>query len=256
MSDRSPRVVVVIPTYNERENIRHIVGRVRAAEPAVDVLIVDSASPDGTGVLAAELADADPRVHVIHLTTKEGLGPAYTAGFGWALERGYSVLVEMDADGSHQPEQLGRILAAIDTADVVIGSRWVPDASVRNWPRRREILSRAGNAYIRMLLGLGVRDVTAGFRAYRAAVLRSIDLSDIDSRGYCFQVDLARRAVRAGWRVTEVPIDFIERTVGTSKMSADIVRESLVRVTAWGLGDRANQVLQWARARRARGRDR
>lgn len=246
MPDRSPRTVVIIPTYNELGNLRQIVGRVREAQPDVDVLVVDDASPDGTGDLADELAAADPQVHAVHGDSKCGLGDAYLAGFTWALDRGYDVLVEMDADGSHQPEQLGRLLGAIESADLVIGSRWVPGGSVENWPLRREVLSRTGNAYIRLALGLGLRDATAGFRAYRAEALRQIGLDEVESAGFCFQTDLSRRAVRAGLRVIEVPIDFIEREVGESKMSPRIMRESLARVTAWGLADRSGQLRGWS----------
>lgn len=247
MDDRHDRCIVIIPTYNESENIRPIVDRLRAAQPGVDVLIVDDNSPDGTGDIADDLARADSQIHVLHREGKGGLGVAYIAGFRWALERRYDVLVEMDADGSHQPEQLGRLLGAISSADAVIGSRWVPGGSITNWPRSRELLSRGGNLYIRALLGLPLRDVTAGFRAYRADALRTIGLEDVESAGYCFQTDLTRRAVRAGLTVIEVPIDFIERERGDSKMSNDIMKESLSKVTRWGVGDRARQ-LRSARA--------
>lgn len=246
MAERSPRTVVIIPTFNEVGNIRQIVGRVRAAQPQLDVLIVDDASPDGTGDAADELAAGDEQIYVLHGDAKCGLGDAYLAGFRWALDRDYEILVEMDADGSHQPEQLGRLLGAIESADLVIGSRWVPGGSVENWPRHRELLSRTGNAYIRLMLGLGVRDATAGFRAYRAEALHKIGLDEVASEGYCFQTDLSRRAVRAGLRVIEVPIDFIEREVGESKMNAKIMRESLARVTGWGISDRARQLRQRA----------
>lgn len=243
------RCVVIMPTYNESESISDVVRRLRAAQPHVDVLIVDDNSPDRTGDIADELASHDMQVHVLHRTAKEGLGAAYIAGFEWALKRDYDVLIEMDADGSHQPEQLGRLLAGIGDADAVIGSRWVPGGSIQNWPRRRQLLSRGGNAYIRVALGLGLRDVTAGFRAYRAETLRRIDLEGVESHGYCFQVDLTRRVVRAGMKVVEVPIDFVERELGESKMSTDIMRESLTRVTQWALADRARQL------RRLIGRD-
>lgn len=236
------RCVVIIPTYNEADNIHDVVGRLRAAQPDVDVLVVDDNSPDGTGDIADELAATDDRIHVLHREGKEGLGVAYIAGFRWAMRRGYDVVVEMDADGSHQPEQLGRLLGVIESADVVIGSRWVPGGSIVNWPRSRELLSRGGNAYIRIVLGLGLRDVTAGFRAYRTDALRVIGLEGIESSGYCFQTDLSRRAVQAGLSVLEVPIDFIERERGESKMSKDIMSESLLRVTRWAIADRAGQV--------------
>ncbi|MBA9007949.1 MULTISPECIES: polyprenol monophosphomannose synthase [Thermomonospora] len=232
------RVLVIIPTYNERENLEPIVARVRAAVPAVDVLVVDDASPDGTGELADRLAAGDGQVHVLHRQGKEGLGAAYIAGFGWALDRGYDVLVEMDADGSHQPEELPALLTALVRADVVIGARYVPGGRVVNWPLKREALSRGANTYARLLLGVPLHDSTGGYRAYRASALHKIGLDGVDSRGYCFQIDLAYRAVRAGLRVAEVPITFIERERGNSKMSRDVMAEAMWRVTRWGVSDR------------------
>jgi len=228
-------VLVVIPTYEERLNIEGVVGRVRAAVPAANVLVVDDNSPDGTGLLADRLATGDTRVHVLHRLGKQGLGAAYLAGFGWGLVRGYRVLVEMDGDGSHQPEQLPALLTALDDADLVLGSRWVPGGSVVNWPRSRELLSRGGNTYVRVMLGLGLRDATGGFRAFRRETLDRLDLDNVASQGYCFQVDLARRTVAQGMRVREVPIEFVERELGVSKMSGSIVREALWRVSLWGL---------------------
>jgi dolichol-phosphate mannosyltransferase len=244
MTDREPvtRVVVLIPTYNERENLPGIVGRVRSSVPDVDVLVLDDGSPDGTGELADELAGTDPQVHVLHRSGKQGLGKAYLAGFEWALERGYDAMVEMDADGSHQPEQLPQLLAAIDHADVVIGSRWIRGGAVRNWPASRKVLSVGANLYTKVLLGMSVNDATAGFRVYRASALRTMGLTGVESQGYCFQVDLTLRAVRAGLRVVEVPITFVEREVGVSKMGKDIIREALVNVTRWGVEHRAGQV--------------
>jgi dolichol-phosphate mannosyltransferase len=236
------QVLVIIPTYNERENIEPIVERVVTANPAVNVLIVDDASPDGTGKLADAIADDDARVHVLHRAGKAGLGAAYIAGFDWALARDYDVIVEMDADGSHAPEQLPRLLAAVQQADVVLGSRWVPGGSVVNWPRRRKVLSVGGNVYTRLALGIELRDATGGYRAYRRSVLEAIDYARVASEGYCFQVDLARRALDAGYRVVEVPITFVERERGESKMSGAIVREAFWRVTRWGLTFRGNQV--------------
>ena len=203
--------------------------------PEAHALVVDDGSPDGTGKIADALAEADERVHVLHRTAKAGLGAAYVAGFDWGLEHDYDVLVEMDADGSHAPEQLPRLLAALDSADMVLGSRWVPGGAIVNWPRRREVLSRGGNLYVRMALGVDLRDATGGYRAYRREVLERIDYSAATSQGYCFQVDLAWRALRAGFRVVEVPITFAERERGESKMNAAIVREALTRVTGWGL---------------------
>ncbi len=228
------RVLVVVPTYNEVDNIRQITGRLRDAVPEAHLLIADDNSPDGTGAVADELATADEHVHVLHRPGKQGLGAAYIAGFDWALERGYDVVVEMDADGSHAPEELPRLLNALRNADLVLGSRWVPGGKVVNWPKRREVLSRGGTAYTRLALGLPVRDATGGYRAYRAEVLQKIDLAAVASQGYCFQIDLAVRTWRAGFRVVEVPITFAERERGQSKMSSHIVREALWRVTVWG----------------------
>ena len=236
------KIVVLIPTYNERENLPLIVSRLRMAVPAADVLVLDDSSPDGTGAVADQLAVEDGQVQVLHRAKKEGLGAAYLAGFAWALERGYDALVEMDADGSHQPEQLPSILAALADADVVLGSRWVHGGSVVNWPIRRKVLSLGGNIYSRLLLGMPIGDATGGYRAYRASALRGLDLHDVASAGYCFQVDLVWRAVRRGLSVTEVPITFVERAIGDSKMSKDIVRESLLRITMWGASYRLAQV--------------
>ncbi|WP_285693851.1 polyprenol monophosphomannose synthase [Actinomadura sp. NBRC 104412] len=236
------RVLVIIPTYNERDNIEGIVGRVRAAAPPVDVLIVDDASPDGTGELADGLAAADDHVKVLHRTGKEGLGPAYVAGFRWAAENGYDVMVEMDADGSHQPEELPRLLAALRDADLVIGARWIPGGKVENWPVTREALSRGANTYARLLLGMPLHDATGGFRAFRAATLEKIGLEGVDSRGYCFQIDLALRALREGLRVVEVPITFVDRVHGTSKMSGDVFAEAAWRVTRWGVENRLGRL--------------
>lgn len=227
------RVLVIIPTYNELENVGWIVPAVLAAAP-VDVLVADDNSPDGTGDRADEMAAADDRVHVLHRPGKQGLGAAYLAGFAWGLERGYDVLVEMDADGSHRPQDLPRLLAALADADLVLGSRWVPGGSVVNWPKSREVLSRGGNTYARRMLRIPLRDATGGFRAFRADALRAIDLDSVDSQGYIFQVDLAFRALDRGLRVVEVPIVFVEREHGVSKMSRAIVGEAMWRVTTWG----------------------
>jgi len=246
------RVLVVIPTYNERENLPLIVGRLRAAVPAAHVLVADDASPDGTGELADDLAAADDHVHVLHRAGKQGLGAAYLAGFAWALEHQYTVVVEMDADGSHQPEQLPAILARIDRgADVALGSRWVRGGRVVNWPKHREVLSRGGNTYTRFALGIPLRDATGGFRAFRDTALQKLQLDSVASQGYCFQVDLAWRAVRAGLRVEEEPIEFVERSLGTSKMSQAIVVEALWRVTQWGFRHRVDQVVGLVRRRQA-----
>ena len=241
------RVLVIIPTYNESENIDTIVGRLRQAVPAAEVLVADDNSPDGTGLMADALASRDPNVHVLHRLGKEGLGAAYLAGFQWGLERGYDVLVEMDADGSHQPEQLPKLLAALGpknarTADLVLGSRWVRGGRVVNWPRSREVLSRGGNLWTRIALGVPLRDATGGYRVFDRATLLGIGLDAVASAGYCFQVDLVWRAVKEGFRVVEVPITFVERQYGDSKMSQRIVVEALLRTTAWGARHRAEQV--------------
>ncbi|MGZ4469591.1 MAG: polyprenol monophosphomannose synthase [Nocardioidaceae bacterium] len=246
------RVLVVVPTYNERLNLERIVARVRATVPEVDLLVVDDGSPDGTGDLADKLAAEDGQVQVLHRQRKEGLGAAYVAGFRWGLDRGYDVLVEMDADGSHQPEQLPLLLAALtggEGADLVLGSRWVPGGRVVNWPTSRRLLSQGGNTYVRLALGFEVRDATGGFRAFRRATLEGLDLDDVASHGYCFQVDLAWRAARRGFTVVEVPITFVERELGSSKMTGGIVREALWRVTLWGAAHRAGQVRRLLRGR-------
>ncbi|WP_329215462.1 polyprenol monophosphomannose synthase [Streptomyces sp. NBC_01485] len=234
--------LVIIPTYNEAENIKGIVERVREAVPEAHVLVADDNSPDGTGKLADELAIGDDQVQVLHRKGKEGLGAAYLAGFRWGLENGYGVLIEMDADGSHQPEELPRLLTALKGADLVLGSRWVPGGRVVNWPKSREVISRGGSLYSRIALDLPLRDVTGGYRAFRRETLEGLGLKDVSSQGYCFQVDLARRAVRAGFHVVEVPITFVERELGDSKMSRDILVEALWRVTAWGVGERVNKI--------------
>ncbi|MGW6445681.1 polyprenol monophosphomannose synthase [Lentzea sp. NPDC055074] len=236
------QVLVVIPTYNERDNIGKIVKRLHTALPDVHVLVVDDGSPDGTGQLADEMAAADDRVHVMHRTEKAGLGAAYVAGFQWALDRNYGVICEMDADGSHAPEQLHRLLDALPKADLVLGSRWVPGGEVVNWPAQRKFLSLGGSLYSRLALGANIRDMTGGYRAFRADTLRKLNLASVASAGYCFQIDLLWRTIELGFRVREVPITFLEREFGESKMSGNIVREALIRVTKWGLRRRGNQV--------------
>lgn len=234
-------VLVIVPTYNERDNLEIIAGRLHTAVPSADLLVVDDNSPDGTGELADGLAAREDWVHVLHRTAKEGLGAAYLAGFAWARDKGYDVVVEMDADGSHAPEQLPRLLAALESADLVLGSRWVDGGEVKNWPRSRELLSRGGNAYTRVMLGLPLRDATGGYRAYRRSVLDPLLDGGVASQGYCFQVDLAWQVWRAGHRVVEIPITFVERERGESKMSRAIVAEALWRVTVWGLTSRRSR---------------
>ena len=243
MPDDHGRVLVIVPTYNERENLPLILDRISAANPDVHVLVVDDNSPDGTGAYADERAAVDERITVLHRTAKNGLGKAYIDGFGWGLERGYDVLVEMDADGSHAPEDLPRLLAATAIADLVIGSRYVAGGKVVNWPWHRELLSKCGNLYARLALGVGINDITAGYRAYKAEVLRTLPLDKVESAGYCFQVDLAWRTVEHGFLLVEVPITFTERAIGTSKMSSGIIIEALWKITQWGVKFRLSQVV-------------
>lgn len=230
--------IVIIPTYNEVAGLEAIVGRLRQSLPDVDLLIVDDASPDGTGELADRLAAGDPSIEVLHRAAKDGLGPAYVAGFAVALERGYQRIVEMDADGSHDPAELPAMLALAQEADLVIGSRWVPGGEIRNWPWIRQAISRLGNAYARWALRSQIRDITAGYRVFTADALRSVDLSGVASQGYCFQIELAWRLERAGKHIDEHPIVFVERATGRSKMHLGIVLEALLRVTLWGIADR------------------
>lgn len=234
--DAAPgRVVIVMPTYNERQNLEIMAGRIRESVPDADLLVVDDNSPDGTGDLADKVAERDPHVHVMHRTEKAGLGRAYVAGFTWALDQGYDLIVEMDADGSHRPEDLPRLLAVISEADAVIGSRYVPGGTVVNWPASRQLLSKGANFYTRVMLGVRVRDATGGFRVYHARTLRTIGLDDIQSAGYCFQVDMTLRVLQAGLKVREVPITFVERERGASKMSRSVILESFTRIGGWGV---------------------
>ncbi|HKU12242.1 polyprenol monophosphomannose synthase [Sinomonas sp.] len=237
------RILTIIPTYNELESLPKTLGRLRSAVPASDVLVADDNSPDGTGDLADRIASEDPQVHVMHRRGKEGLGAAYIAGFRWALERDYDVIVEMDADGSHQPEQLPRLLDAVEAgADLVIGSRWVQGGTVVNWPLYRQLISRTGSTYARTMLGLKIKDMTAGYRAFRRTTLEKLDLDSVESVGYGFQVDLAWRVAKMGLKVVEVPVTFVERELGSSKMSGNIVVEAMLNVTKWGLADRLKQL--------------
>ncbi|APT84734.1 polyprenol monophosphomannose synthase [Corynebacterium aquilae] len=238
--------LVIIPTYNELDNLPLIVGRIRQAAPEVDVLIVDDNSPDGTGDLADTMASEDEQLHVIHREGKGGLCGAYVAGFRWGLEHNYAVMCEMDADGSHAPEQLHTLLKAIDDgADLVIGSRYVPGGKVVNWPKKRYVLSRGGNLYISLALGAGLSDMTAGYRAYRREVIEALDLDELSNAGYIFQVDLAWRAVREGYDVREVPITFTEREIGESKLDGSFVGSSLAEVTKWGFAHRSEQAKEF-----------
>ncbi len=233
------QAVVIVPTYNERANIGEVARRLfDAAADRVDLLVIDDGSPDGTAEFVRELAEGPHDVHLLERSGKQGLGTAYVLGFNWALERGYSAVVEMDADLSHDPADVPRLLDALADADLVIGSRYVPGGGVRNWSRFREALSRGGNFYARTWLGFGVRDSTSGFRAYRAEMLRRLDLRDVRSEGYAFQIELTRKVFRAGGRIREVSIMFVEREQGESKMSRRIVLEAIARVTRWGIADR------------------
>jgi dolichol-phosphate mannosyltransferase len=241
--DGPESAIVAIPTYNERDNIEATVQAALAGCDRCDLLIVDDSSPDGTGDIADALADAHPRVHVLHRNEKQGLGAAYLAAFAWAAERGYRTVVEMDADGSHDPADLPRLLDALDEgADLAIGSRYVPGGSVRNWPAHRLALSRGAGAYTRAMLGLRVQDVTAGYRAYRLDALHKLRLDTVDSVGYCFQIDLTWRAVKTGLAIREVPIVFTERRAGASKMSGAITVEALWNVTRWGVAHRTRRL--------------
>lgn len=244
------RVLVCIPTYDEADSLPVVLAGVRTHAPEVEVLVIDDASPDGTGAIADGFAEHDDHIHVLHRTGKGGLGAAYLAGFAWALDRGYDVIVEMDADGSHRPEDLPALLAASREADLVLGTRWMPGGHTVNWPRRRQLLSLGGNRYARFMLGVPLRDITGGFRAYRASALRALDLPAVRSEGYCFQVELALRAVEAGQRTAEVPITFVERRLGASKMSRAIVVEAMQRVTVWGLQRRFRRLRRPAAAAR------
>lgn len=243
------RTVVVIPTYNEIESLPGALDRVRAAVPAAHVLVVDDSSPDGTGDLADQRAAADDHVHVLHRSQKNGLGPAYLAGFAWALAQGFELVVEMDADGSHRAEDLALLVERADMADrpdLVIGSRWVSGGATPGWDAKRVALSRAGNLYIGAMLGTRVKDATAGFRVYRADLLRRMDLGAVEATGYGFQVNMTKLVEEAGGRIVEMPITFVEREAGVSKLSGGIFTEELALVTRWGLVKRAGQLQEAA----------
>ena len=235
----APRVLVVLPTYNEIDNITSILDRIRDAAPQVDMLVVDDGSPDGTAERVQWIAKRMPGLHLLERTSKDGLGAAYRAGFAWGIAQRYDVLVEMDADGSHRPEDLPRLIKAVENgADLAIGSRYVSGGVIPNWKLSRRMLSRGGNVYASLMLGLGVNDATAGFRAYRASLLERIDFANLRAGGYGFQIEGAWKSVRSGARVTEIPITFEDRLAGESKMSKAIVVEALRLVTRWGLGER------------------
>jgi dolichol-phosphate mannosyltransferase len=233
------RALVVIPTYNEAINLPQIVPIALAQDPRLDVLVVDDNSPDGTGKIADELARANPRIHTIHREGKLGLGTAYIVGFKWALERQYDFVFEMDADFSHDPAHLKEFLKAIEDADVVLGSRYLNGkVTVVNWPMGRLMLSYLANIYARMFTGLRIWDLTGGFKCFRRRVLETIDLSQVVSNGYAFQIEMSVRAWRKGFKIREIPIVFVDRTLGQSKMNKAIVREAVwkvprLRLMAW-----------------------
>jgi dolichol-phosphate mannosyltransferase len=232
------RSLVIIPTYNEVENLPVILKRVFQDAPQVDVLIVDDASPDGTGALADDFAVKNSRVKVFHRSSKDGLGGAYRAGFAWGLRKNYEIMVQLDADGSHPTDAIVKLIAALAEFDVAIGSRWVSGGSVVNWPLHRKILSRGGNLYARLMLRLPIRDATAGFRAFRAEALVDSGLLETESQGYVFQVESSLLIARKHLKVVEIPITFVEREIGTSKMSQKIVLEAMLNVTKWAFSGR------------------
>lgn len=224
----SQRALVIIPTYNESKNLPAIVPLVLEKDPRLEVLVIDDNSPDGTGKIADELAAASPRVHVVHRPGKQGLGTAYRHGFRWALERDFEYVFEMDADFSHDPKHLPEFLAAAEHADLVLGSRYLDGrVTVVNWPMPRLVLSYGANIYARLITGLKVWDATGGFKCFRRRVLEAIDLDAVHSNGYSFQIEMNLRAVRRGFRITEIPIVFVDRTEGQSKMSGAIIREAI-----------------------------
>ncbi|MGA1082389.1 MAG: polyprenol monophosphomannose synthase [Candidatus Nanopelagicales bacterium] len=231
----SSKTLIIIPTYQESENIISILERVQAANPEANVLVVDDSSPDGTGQIVERLMKSNPKIRLLTNSVKGGLGKAYVKGFKWGLSKDFDIFVEMDADGSHAPEQLPSILKNLDECDVSLGSRWVPGGRIENWPISRQILSKGGNLYTRLMLGFKVKDAIGGYRAYKREVLETIDLDSIESQGYCFQVDMVRRSLAFGFKVCETPIVFTEREAGNSKMSRQIVIEAFTRIGFWGL---------------------
>lgn len=231
MNPGGPRGLVIIPTYNERQNLQRLVPLVLAQDDRLDVLIIDDASPDGTGQVADELAAESDRVHVIHRAGKLGLGTAYLAGFRWGLDRGYAWLMEMDADFSHDPAHLPQFMDALQHYDLVIGSRYLEGrVTVVNWPVARLLLSYFANMYARIITGVPLWDATAGFKAFRREVLEGIELERVEAEGYSFQIEMSLRAWKRGFRISEIPIVFVDRTSGESKMSGSIIREAVWRV--------------------------
>ena len=226
-----PRVLIITPTYNERENLPELAVGIFAELPEANLLVVDDASPDGTGDVADDMASADPRVHVVHRAGKRGLGTAYLAGFAWAIERGYDYILQMDADLSHDPRHLPDFIRALDEgADLAIGSRNIPGGGVEGWGPLRHFISKGASVYSRKILGLGIHDLTSGYKAFRRTLLQSIDLADVSSRGYSFQIEVTYRAILRRFRVVEVPIMFVDRRAGQSKMSGGIFAEAVLMV--------------------------
>ena len=243
------KVLISIPTYNEIENLPNIVARARTSVPTADILVVDDNSPDGTGQKADEIATINPHVFVMHREGKEGLGRAYIAAFGWAIDHGYTHVVEMDADGSHRPEDLPLLLeraAMSDNPDLVIGSRYVRGGKLEGWPKSREVLSRAGNLYIKMWLGLPAADATGGYRVYRTDILQKLDLTTVESQGYFFQTDMTDKVTQCGGHIVEMPITFAQREAGESKLSGSVFKESLIRTTTMGVKRRGAQLKKFA----------
>ena len=244
------KALVVIPTYNEIESLPTALDRVREHAPEADILVVDDGSPDGTGDYADTRADEDSHIHVLHRSEKNGLGPAYLAGFSWALAAGYELIAEMDADGSHRAEDLALLIQRAEMADepdLVIGSRWVSGGATEGWDAKRVALSKAGNLYINAMLGLRVKDATAGFRVFRASILRRMDLGKVEALGYGFQVNMTKLVDEIGGRIVEMPITFLEREAGQSKLSGGIFTEELSLVTRWGVAKRSGQLLDAAK---------
>ncbi len=238
------KIIICLPTYNEKENLPLLVEAVRQIVPQADLLVIDDNSPDGTGQIANALALADPQVHVLHRQEKQGLGRAYIAGFRWALARDYELIFEMDCDFSHPPPLLPAFLAKAQSCDVVLGSRYIPGGSTEDWDWRRRLISRGGNTYAQAILGLPFRDLTGGFKCFHRRVLETLPLDEIVSNGYVFQIEMTYRAILAGFRVGEVPIQFPDRTRGQSKMTGNIVREAIVNV--WKLRLRKAQLQRQA----------
>lgn len=231
----SSKVLVIIPTFQESQNIVSLLERLFSVAPEVSALVVDDSSPDGTGEIVKKLSQGNDRINLLTNKNKVGLGKAYVEGFKWGLKREFDIFVEMDADGSHAPEQIWSILDNLHESDVSLGSRWVPGGKIENWPLSRQLLSKGGNFYVRVMLGFAIKDATGGYRAYHRRVLESIDLDSINSQGYCFQVDMVKRSLALGFKVCESPILFSEREAGSSKMSKKIVLEAFLRIGFWGL---------------------